>query len=53
MKIGPVINKKALEKIHSYVGIGKEEGAKLLAGGNILTDGESCEWSLLRTDFIY
>ena len=43
VKIGPVINQKALEKIHSYIGIGKEEGAKLLAGGNILTDGELAE----------
>ncbi|HEX5564553.1 MAG TPA: aldehyde dehydrogenase family protein [Sporosarcina sp.] len=40
VKIGPVINGKALEKIQSYVEIGKEEGAKLLAGGNVLTDGD-------------
>ena len=38
VKIGPVINKQALEKIHSYVQIGQEEGAKLLAGGRILDD---------------
>jgi aldehyde dehydrogenase (NAD+) len=35
--VGPVINKKALEKIHSYTGIGKDEGAKLLTGGEIAT----------------
>lgn len=35
-KIGPVINKKALEKIYSFVQIGKKEGATLLAGGNII-----------------
>ena len=40
VKIGPVINQKALEKIQRYVEIGKEEGAKLLAGGNVLTDGK-------------
>src|SRR5690606_29905964 len=40
VKIGPVINGKALEKIQSYVEIGKEEGAKLLAGGSVLTDGD-------------
>ncbi|MDW0118756.1 aldehyde dehydrogenase family protein [Sporosarcina thermotolerans] len=40
VKIGPVINGKALEKIQSYVEIGKGEGAKLLAGGNVLTEGE-------------
>ena len=38
VKIGPVINKQALEKIHSYTLIGKDGGAKLLAGGNMLTD---------------
>lgn len=35
-KVGPVINKQALEKIHSFVQIGKKEGATLLTGGNIL-----------------
>jgi acyl-CoA reductase-like NAD-dependent aldehyde dehydrogenase len=33
--VGPVINKGALEKIHSYTGIGKDEGAKLLTGGEV------------------
>ena len=36
VKIGPVINKAALEKIHSYMQVGKQEGAKLLVGGKIL-----------------
>jgi aldehyde dehydrogenase (NAD+) len=31
--IGPVINKDAVEKIHSYTKIGHSEGAKLLTGG--------------------
>jgi aldehyde dehydrogenase (NAD+) len=31
--VGPVINRKALDKIHSYTGIGRDEGAKLLTGG--------------------
>jgi alpha-ketoglutaric semialdehyde dehydrogenase len=31
--IGPVINKSAVDKIHSYTEIGKDEGAKLLTGG--------------------
>jgi acyl-CoA reductase-like NAD-dependent aldehyde dehydrogenase len=35
--VGPVINRSALEKIHSYTGIGQDEGAKLLAGGEIAT----------------
>ncbi|HEX9599521.1 MAG TPA: aldehyde dehydrogenase family protein [Gaiellaceae bacterium] len=33
--VGPVINRKALEKIHSYTEIGKGEGAKLLTGGEV------------------
>jgi len=33
--IGPLINKKALEKSARYVSIGKKEGAKLLCGGKI------------------
>jgi aldehyde dehydrogenase (NAD+) len=33
--IGPVINKGALEKIHSYTQIGSDEGATLLTGGEI------------------
>jgi aldehyde dehydrogenase (NAD+) len=42
--LGPVINKAALDKIHSYTGIGRDEGAKVLtggevAGGNGLGDG--------------
>jgi aldehyde dehydrogenase (NAD+) len=33
--IGPVINKAALDKIHSYTEIGKGEGANLLTGGEV------------------
>src|SRR5499427_3996702 len=33
--IGPMINERALEKIHSYTEIGKDEGAKLLTGGEV------------------
>ena len=33
--VGPVINQRALEKIHSYTGIGRDEGAKLLTGGEV------------------
>jgi aldehyde dehydrogenase (NAD+) len=42
VKVGPIINKAGLEKIQSYIEIGKNEGAKLLAGGNELT-GEGYE----------
>jgi alpha-ketoglutaric semialdehyde dehydrogenase len=35
--VGPVINAKALKKIHSYTEIGKDEGAELLTGGEVAT----------------
>jgi aldehyde dehydrogenase (NAD+) len=38
--VGPVINEAALEKIHSYTQIGVGEGAKLLTGGEIATEGD-------------
>src|SRR5215210_7921407 len=38
--LGPVINRQALEKIHSYTGIGSDEGAKLLTGGEIASEGD-------------
>jgi alpha-ketoglutaric semialdehyde dehydrogenase len=36
-EIGPVINEAAVEKIHSYTEIGKDEGATLLTGGERVT----------------
>src|SRR5439155_4528382 len=38
--IGPVINRAAIEKIHSYTKIGEDEGARLLTGGEIASDGD-------------
>ena len=38
--VGPVINRAALEKIHSYTQIGRDEGATLLTGGEAATDGD-------------
>ncbi|MED0659650.1 aldehyde dehydrogenase family protein [Bacillus smithii] len=38
VKIGPVINKGALKKIHEFVEMGQEEGADLLAGGYIVQE---------------
>jgi acyl-CoA reductase-like NAD-dependent aldehyde dehydrogenase len=38
--VGPVINRAAIEKIHSYTKIGGDEGARLLTGGEIATDGD-------------
>ncbi len=33
--VGPLINQKAVEKVHNYTKIGLKEGAKLLCGGKI------------------
>jgi acyl-CoA reductase-like NAD-dependent aldehyde dehydrogenase len=38
--VGPVINKKAVEKIHEYTGIAKKEGARVLVGGEPATEGD-------------
>ena len=38
--IGPVINKASLEKIHAYTEIGRDEGAHLLTGGEVATEGD-------------
>ena len=35
-QIGPVVNRRQLERIHRYTEIGMAEGATLLTGGNIL-----------------
>ncbi len=38
-QVGPIINESQLKTIEQYVGIGREESAKLLAGGERLTGG--------------
>jgi aldehyde dehydrogenase (NAD+) len=38
--LGPVINRAALDKIDSYTKIGTGEGARLLTGGEIASDGD-------------
>jgi aldehyde dehydrogenase (NAD+) len=38
--LGPVINEAALEKIHGYTGIGVDEGADLLTGGEPAAGGD-------------
>jgi aldehyde dehydrogenase (NAD+) len=40
VQVGPVVNKSQLQSVSSYVQIGKEEGAKLLCGGKILSEGD-------------
>ncbi len=38
--MGPLINQAAREKVHRYVQIGKDEGARLLIGGSIYEEGK-------------
>ncbi len=45
--VGPVINETQLRRIHEYTEIGRKEGARLLLGGEIATEGE------LRKGFFY
>lgn len=40
VKVGPVINEQALQKITEYIEIGQQENAKLLTGGKVLIEGE-------------
>jgi aldehyde dehydrogenase (NAD+) len=38
-EMGPIVNRRQLEKVHGYVGVGAGEGAKVEAGGAVLTEG--------------
>lgn len=38
--MGPLVNRSQLEKVQGYVQLGLQEGAKLLAGGTALSEGE-------------
>jgi succinate-semialdehyde dehydrogenase/glutarate-semialdehyde dehydrogenase len=40
VQIGPLINEKALIRIHQLIEDTKKQGGKILLGGHILTDGE-------------
>ncbi|MBI4788742.1 MAG: aldehyde dehydrogenase family protein [Chloroflexi bacterium] len=46
--VGPVINKKAVEKIHEYTEIAKREGAIVLVGGEPATDGDLAKGSFYK-----
>jgi len=52
-QVGPVINEAAREKIHSYIDIGKNDGATMLTGGEFATDGDlSKGWFYKPTIFV-
>lgn len=47
-QMGSQINERQLEKILSYVEIGKQEGARLICGGERITDGELAKGYFMR-----
>jgi len=53
VQMGPAINEKQLQTDLSYVEIGKNEGAKMVCGGNRLDQGEHAHgWFMEPTVFI-
>lgn len=46
--VGPVINTKAAQKIHEYTEIARKEGAAVVVGGEIATEGELSKGSFYR-----
>ncbi len=51
--VGPLVSESQRESIHSYVEIGKKEGAKLITGGEIYKEGECAKgWFYKPTVFI-
>ena len=53
VEVGPLINEGQLRKVDYYVGVGKEEGAKLILGGHRLEEGELAKgWFYAPTIFI-
>jgi len=46
--VGPVINGVQLQRIHEYVQIGQAEGARLLCGGEIATEGDLAKGHFYR-----
>ncbi|WP_413200620.1 aldehyde dehydrogenase family protein [Nostoc piscinale] len=39
-EIGPIINQRQLQRVNEYMKIAREEGAKILIGGEIATEGQ-------------
>ncbi len=52
VQIGPLINERQLQTVDEYVQVGRNEGAKLLCGGQRLTGAEyDCGWFYAPTVF--
>ncbi|MBI4364456.1 MAG: aldehyde dehydrogenase family protein [Candidatus Latescibacteria bacterium] len=46
--VGPLVNRAQRDRVHSYVEIGKKEGAKLILGGSAAEEGALGEGSFYR-----
>jgi aldehyde dehydrogenase (NAD+) len=49
--MGPVVSKKQMERVKSYIELGQQEGATLLAGGNLRPD-KGTGWFIEPTCFV-
>lgn len=53
VEVGPLVSESQRESVHSYVEIGKKEGAKMITGGEIYEQGECAKgWFYKPTIFI-
>jgi len=51
--VGPLVNEAQRETVHSYVEIGKKEGARMITGGELYAEGECAKgWFYKPTIFI-
>ncbi|MED4227708.1 aldehyde dehydrogenase family protein [Neobacillus cucumis] len=46
--MGPLVNKRHLQSVQNYLKIGVKEGARLLFGGEVLTEGEYSEGAYMN-----
>ncbi|MBA3822685.1 MAG: aldehyde dehydrogenase family protein [Ktedonobacterales bacterium] len=46
--VGPVINATQRERIHSYMAVAHQEGARLLTGGDFATEGDLAQGNFYR-----
>jgi acyl-CoA reductase-like NAD-dependent aldehyde dehydrogenase len=46
--VGPLINASQRERVHSYMGVAREDGARILCGGEPATEGELSRGSFYK-----
>jgi aldehyde dehydrogenase (NAD+) len=47
-EMGPIVNRRQLEKVHALVGVGRSEGAKVEVGGEPLAEGPLAKGTFYR-----